>query len=56
MKAQLRQLSNEKDDIKFLVEQKDFKIKDVEKQLMDIKTKLDKALTKVFNPKANDIV
>ena len=56
MKAQLRQLSNEKDDLFFLNQQKDFKIQELDKVILEMKVKLEKALQKTYNPKANDIV
>jgi hypothetical protein len=56
MRTQMRQTSNEKDDISFLAQQKDFKIQELEKQLMGLKSKLDGVLNKAYNPKANDIV
>ncbi len=39
-----------------MVQQKDLKISELERTVADIKQKLDQALNKVFNPKANDIV
>ena len=48
--------SNEKTDLQFLTNQKDFKIQDLDKAILDLKTKLDKALQKAYNPQANDMV
>ena len=56
MKAQLRQIQNEKTDLQFLSNQKDFKIQEVDKAILDMKSKLDKALQKAYNPQANDVV
>ena len=40
----------------FLSNQKDFKIEELDKQLIAITAKLEKVLQKVFSPAANDIV
>ena len=56
MKAQLRQIQNEKTDLQFLTNQKYFKIQQVDKDILYMKTKLDKALQKAYNPQANDVV
>ena len=56
MKAKLKQALNEKADLQFLSSQKDLKIKELDKQLVDMQAKLEKVLQKVFNPQANDIV
>jgi len=56
MKGQLRKTTNEKDDLSFLNQQKDFKVADLEKQIAAMKAQLEKALHKSFNPKANDII
>lgn len=56
MRAQLRQIQNEKTDLQFLANQKDFKIQELDKTLADMRTKLDKALQKAYNPTVNDVV
>lgn len=56
MKATIRQLQNEITDIGFLTSQKDFRIQELDKSIMEMKSKLDKALSKTYNPAANDIV
>lgn len=44
MRAQLRQIQNEKTDLQFLSNQKDFKLQELERTVSDMKAKLDKAL------------
>ena len=56
MKAQVRQIQNEKTDLQFLASQKDFKIQELDKTISDMKSKLEKALQKAFNPASNDVV
>ena len=56
MKARFKQLENEKTDLQFLTNQKDFKIQELDKTVMEMRSKLEKALQKAFNPQANDIV
>ena len=56
LRAQFKKFENEKDDIQFLANQKDFKIQELEKAILDMKAKLDKALTKSYHPQANEII
>ncbi len=56
MKARVKQTTNEKNDLQFLSQQKDLKIQEMDKQMVELQAKLDKVLQKVFNPQANDIV
>jgi hypothetical protein len=48
----LKQFENEKKDLMFLSDQKDAKIKDLEKQVVDLGTRLDKNLKKQTLPTA----
>ena len=43
-KAQLKQASNEYTDLQFLTQQKDFKLALLEKEMTELKMRLDKAL------------
>ena len=56
LKAKIKQIQNEKADLQFLTNQKDFKIQELDKLVLDMKAKLDKALQKAYNPQANDII
>jgi hypothetical protein len=55
MKAQLSKIQNDKTDIQFLSNQKDFKIQELDKDILDMKTKLERALQKAYNLQANDV-
>lgn len=56
MKSKLKVANAEKADMHFLSNQKDFKIEELDKQLIAITAKLEKVLLKVFSPAAHDIV
>ena len=56
MKAQHRQIKNEKTDFQFHSNQKDFKIQELDKGILDMKTRLGKALQKAYIPQANNMV
>jgi len=56
MKSKLKVATAEKADMHFLSNQKDYKIEELDKQLIAITAKLEKVLQKVFSPAANDIV
>lgn len=56
MRSQLRQVQNEKTDLQFLANQKDFKIQELDKTITMMRSKLETALTKTYNPTANDVV
>ncbi len=47
---------NEKEDLQFLSNQKDLKIKELNQQIVEMQQRLEKVMQKVFNPAANDIV
>lgn len=56
LKAKSIQSQQEKADMQFLSLQKDLKIQQLDKMVAEMQVKLEKALTKVYNPSANDIV
>lgn len=56
LKQKVKQAVAERADIAFLSQQKDLKIQALDKQVSDMQVKLEKALQKVFNPAANEIV
>ena len=56
MKARVKQAQTEHADLVFLSGQKDLKIKELDKQLVDMQAKLEKVLQKIYTPAANDIV
>ena len=56
MRSQLRQVQNEKTDLQFLANLKDFKIQELDKTITMMRSKLETALTKTYNPTANDVV
>lgn len=55
-KGTLRQFSNECQDLKFLVEQKDIKIRKSEGELTKVKSKLEKVMSKMYMPGQDEIV
>jgi len=54
-KSQLRQLQSEKEDVAFLAEQKDAKIRELDKAVLELKQKLDRAINKAYIPSASEV-
>jgi ElaB/YqjD/DUF883 family membrane-anchored ribosome-binding protein len=52
----MRQLQNEQQDLRFLVEQKDLRIKKYEGEVTKLKSKLDKVLNKIYMPSQDEII
>jgi hypothetical protein len=48
-------MQNEKADMQFLINQKDFKISELDRIVLDMKNKIEKAMTKAYQPNATDI-
>jgi len=49
-KGTMRQLQNEQQDLRFLVEQKDLKLKSKDEEMSKLKSKLSKVLNKIYLP------
>jgi len=56
LKSSYRQIQNECSDLRFLVEQKDLRLRKLEEDLTKAKSKLEKALSKTYAPSQNEIV
>lgn len=55
-KSSMRQLQNECQDLRFLVDQKDLRISKGETELTKLKTKMDKVLTKIYMPSSDEVI
>ncbi len=56
LKTKAKQAQAQLTDLQFLTQQKDIKIRELDKVVVEMQNKLEKALTKVYAPQANDIV
>lgn len=55
-KGAMRQLQNEAQDLRFLVEQKEIRIKKQEAELSKMKNRLDKTMAKLYYPSQDEVV
>lgn len=56
LKSALRQIQNENQDLRFLVDQKDLRIKKQEAELAKARERIEKVMAKTYHPSANEII